>query len=154
MKIKLLALVIVILICSNCTVNEKPEFIAVENIEVISVSSDTLTIKADAYFNNPNDLSGTLKTDGIDVFVSNINVANVQTESFKVPGKRQFSIPLTAKVATKDIFEKNKNNLLGGLLNTLLTKKIKVQYKGSITYGALGLSYDYPIDITEEVSIE
>ncbi|MFP2994508.1 hypothetical protein ABN763_01300 [Spongiivirga sp. MCCC 1A20706] len=138
----------------GCTINKKPEFIAVDNIEVLSISTDTLTIKADAYFNNPNDLGGTLKTDGINVLIANIQVANVSTDEFKVPGKRQFSIPLIAKVATKDVFDKNKNNIIGGLLNTLLTKKIKVQYKGAITYKALGLSYDYPIDITEEVNIE
>ncbi len=154
MKTKLTILIFLSIIYIGCTVNEKPEFIAVDNIEVISVSPDTLTIKADAYFNNPNDLGGTLKTDGIDVLIANVNVANVRTEAFDVPGKRQFSIPLVAKVATKDVFKKNKDNLIGGLLNTLLTKKIKVQYKGEITYKALGLSYDYPIDLTEEVNIE
>ncbi|NER15653.1 hypothetical protein [Spongiivirga citrea] len=154
MKTKLTTLLLVLVIFIGCTVNEKPEFIAVDNIEVVSVSSDTLTIKADAYFNNPNDLGGTLKTDGIDVIIANVNVATVQTEAFDVPGKRQFAIPLVAKVATNDVFKKNKDNLIGGLLTTLLTKKIKVQYKGAIAYKALGLSYDYPIDITEEVNIE
>lgn len=151
---KVFLLLTIIGLISSCKVNEKPEFLRVENIQVINATLDTLVVSADAFFNNPNDIGGTLETKGIEVIVNAVSMANVSTKAFKVPANQVFSIPLTASVPTKDVFEKNKDGLIGGLITSLLTKKIKVQYKGDITYKALGLSYDYPIDITQDVPLE
>ena len=87
----------------------------------------------------------------IKVFVNNSEMATVITESFKVPAKKEFTVPLKATVPTDSIIS-NKN--LGRLINSLFSKKIKVQYKGSIKYKAFGFSYIYDIDKTEQVKIK
>ncbi|GAA3588976.1 hypothetical protein GCM10022396_02710 [Flavivirga amylovorans] len=131
--------------------SEKPEFLYVENIKVKESNSKHITLTADAFFINPNDIGGELKTDEIKVFVNDNEMATVSTKSFKVPAKKEFSIPLKANIPTDSIFS-DKN--LSGLLGSLFNKKIKVQYKGDITYKALGISFIYNIDKTENVKIK
>ncbi len=135
----------------GCSVKEKPVFLNVENIKVIESTSRYVTFTADALFLNPNDIGGELKTEEIKVFVNDTEMASVSTESFKVPAKKEFSIPLKANIPTDSIFS-NKN--LGGLIGSLFSKKLKVQYKGDIIYKVLGFSYTYNVDKTENVKIK
>jgi hypothetical protein len=151
---KMKRLIILSTICItflSCSVNEKPEFLRIENIKVLESTSKYITFTADALFINPNDIGGELKSDGIKVYVNDNEMATVTTESFKVPAKKDFTIPLKANIPTDSLFS-NKN--LGGLLSSLFSKKLKVQYKGSIKYNVLGFSYTYDIDKTEQVKIK
>ncbi len=134
-----------------CTVKEHPEFLKVENIKVLKSTSKYVTITADAYFLNPNDIGGELKTDAVKVYVNDNEMATVSTKSFKVPAKKEFSIPLKTYIPTDSILS-GKN--IGGLINSLFSKKVKVQYKGDIIYKALGFSYKYNIDITDNIKIK
>ncbi len=148
---KLIILSTLIITFISCSVKEKPQFLRVENIKILESTSKTITLTADALFMNPNDIGGKLKTDEIKVFVNDIEMATVSTESFKVPAKKEFSIPLRANVPTDSLFsDKSLSNLLGSIFN----KKIKVQYKGDIKYKVLGFSYTYAIDKTEDVKIK
>lgn len=135
----------------SCKVTEKPEFIKVENIKVLKSTSKFITITADAFFLNPNNISGQLKTDGIKVIVNNSELASVTSESFKVPAKKEFSIPLQAKIPTDSLLS-NKN--LSSLLGSFLNNKLKVQYIGEIKYKVLGFSHTYKVDRTENVKIK
>lgn len=148
---KLLILLTIITTFSSCSVKEKPEFLRVENIKVLESTKETVTLTADAFFMNPNDIGGELKSDGIKVLINNNEMATVSTESFKVPAKKEFSIPLKANIPTDSLFS-NKN--LGDLISSLFSKKLKVQYVGEIKYKVLGFSHTYAIDKTEEVKIK
>lgn len=141
----------ILLTIFSCSVNEKPEFLRVENIKVLESTADYVTLTADAFFINPNDIGGELRSDGIKVFVNDNEMATVSTESFKVPAKKEFSIPLKANIPADSIFS-NKN--IGGLIGSLFSKKLKVQYKGDIKYKALGFTYTYQVDKTEDVKIK
>ena len=156
------SIVFILVICSlvfNCTVKEKPQFIGIDNIKVLYSSScycicsniKNITISADAEFSNPNDVGGTLQTDALKVLVNDREVATFTSKEFKVPSKDKFKIPLTVSIATDSII--NKGNL-SGLLGSLLSKKLKVQYKGDIKYKVFGYSSTYTIDKTEDVKIK
>ncbi|NNL15753.1 MAG: LEA type 2 family protein [Flavobacteriaceae bacterium] len=148
---KVIILLTITLTVFSCKVKEKPEFLRLENIKVLESTSDNVTLAADAFFLNPNDIGGELKSDGIKVFVNDNEMATVSSESFKVPAKKEFSIPLKAKIPADRIFS-GKN--IGGLIGGLLSKKLKVQYKGNIKYKTLGFTYTYDIDKTEDVKIK
>ncbi|TXE11967.1 hypothetical protein FUA26_07855 [Seonamhaeicola algicola] len=135
----------------SCTVKEKPEFLHIENIKVLESTNKHITITANAIFLNPNDIGGQLKTDAIKVFINNNEMATVSTESFDVPAKKEFSIPLKTHIPTDSILS-NKN--INGLIGSLFSKKIKVQYKGAIIYKVFGFSYTYSIDKTDNVNIK
>lgn len=147
---KFIILSTLILTLVNCSVKEKPIFLRVENIKVLESTSTHLMLSADAFFLNPNDIGGELRSDGIKVFVNDNEMAHVSSESFQVPAKKEFSIPLKASIPVDSLFS-DKN--LGGLIGSLFSKNLKVQYKGDIKYKALGITYTYDIDETESVKI-
>ena len=149
---KKLIILLTISICFlSCTIKEKPEFLRVENINVQESNSEFIVLTADAFFNNPNTVGGTLETDGITITVSNMEVGTVSSKAFKVPAKKEFSIPLSANIPTKKLL--NLNNL-SGLLNSVLNKSMKVQYKGDIKYKIFGFSHKYTVDEIEDIKIK
>lgn len=148
------SIIFILVICSlvfNCTFREKPQFIGIDNFKVLDSNIESITISADAEFSNPNDLGGTLQTDALKVFVNDKEIATFSSKEFKVPSKNTFKIPLTVSVATDSIIDKNN---LSGLLGSLLSKKIKVQYKGDIKYKVLGYASIYKVDKTETLKIK
>ncbi|RZN81457.1 MAG: hypothetical protein EVB11_10385 [Winogradskyella sp.] len=135
----------------NCTVTEKPEFIGVENIKVVDSNIKTITLSADANFTNLNDVGGTLKTDDLRVYINDTEVAKFEAKSFDVPSNKRFTIPLTVAVATDSIIDKKS---IGGLLGSLISQRLKVQYKGEIDYKVLGYSSSYDIDKTQDIKVK
>jgi len=115
------------LVILSCTVKEAPEFIGVSNIKILESTETYITIKGEALFKNPNDIGGELKADGIKVYVNGNEMATVSSDSFDVPAKQEFTIPLKVNVPTDSIFS-NKN--IGGLIGSLFSKKIEVKYQG------------------------
>ena len=148
---KLIILLTVFITYTSCSVKEKPEFIGVQNIKVIDATSKDINITADALFKNSNNISGKLLTDGIKVFVNQIEMATIVSDEFKVPAKKEFTIPLQVNIPTDSILS---NQNISGLLGSLFSKKIKVHYKGDIKYKVLGFSHKYHIDKTEDVKIK
>ncbi len=144
----------VLLLCNSCKLNKKPEFIAVENIDVVKANLKSVELKADAIFKNPNSLGGTLWTNDIEVFVDDKYMGTVTAEEFKVPAKKEFSIPLTIKFSASKIIENNKGNLLSSILKQVLEKKVVVNLKGDLGYKVVGFTSSYAIDHTEEIIIK
>ncbi|MCT4698804.1 NDR1/HIN1-like protein [Tenacibaculum haliotis] len=145
---------IVVLFIVSCSVKKKPIFIKVDDIKIMSIASDTIRLKATAFFKNPNDIGGKLATDEIKVIVNGEEVAQVSSDEFEVPARKEFNIPLKVVIPAKKIFGDTKNGILGGLINSILTKSIKVQFKGDLKYRVLGFSDVYPIDKTEDIKIK
>ena len=148
---KLLYFTLLIFLISSCSVNEQPVFVKVDNVKVSSFSGDTIRLKAEAFFTNPNDVGGKISTDEIKVIVNGAEVAHVSSEEFKVPAREEFIIPLVVVIPARKVFENNQNGILGGLLNSVLNKSIKVQFKGDIKYKVFGYSSVYPVDQIQEI---
>ena len=148
---KLIILSTVIVAFLSCSIKEKPEFIHVENIKVLDADGQYVKMKADAVFKNPNAIGGTLLTEGIKVFVNDVEMATISSEAFEVPAKKEFSIPLVVNIPTDSIFT---DKSIGGLIGSILTQRMKVQYKGDIKYKVFGFSHSYTIDKLENVKIK
>lgn len=149
---KLLYFFVLVFILS-CSIKEKPIFIKVDDLKISSITADTIRLNAKAFFKNPNDIGGKLATDEIKVIIDGVEVAQVSSEEFKIPAREEFFIPLKVVVPAKKVFKNNKNGILGGLLNSLLNKSIKVHFKGDLKYKAFGFSHVYTIDKTEEIKL-
>ena len=135
----------------NCSIKEKPEFLGIDNIKVLDSDIKTITLSADAVFENPNNVGGTLKTDDLKVYINDSEIAQFTTEAFDVPSKSSFTIPLTVAVSTDSIIDKKS---IGGLLGSLISQQLKIQYKGTIDYKVLGYSSEYEVDKTQTVKIK
>jgi hypothetical protein len=141
------------LLISSCAVQKEPVFIKVDNVEVLSYALDTIKLKAVAFFENPNDVGGNISTDELKIFVNGEEVAQVFSEEFKVPARKEFSVPLIAHIPTKNILSSDKNGVLGGLLNSLFTKKVTVRIKGELQYVVFGFKRIFLVDKTQEIKI-
>jgi hypothetical protein len=141
------------LLVSSCSVQKEPVFLKVDNVEVLSYALDTIKLKAAAFFENPNDVGGNIFTDELKIFVNGQEVAQVFSEEFKVPARKEFSVPLIAHIPTKNILSSNKNGVLGGLLNSLFTKKVTVRIKGELRYVVFGFKRNFLVDKTQEIKI-
>lgn len=135
----------------SCSINEKPEFININDVKVLESNSKFITISANAFFVNPNVISGELKTDSVKIFINDNEIASISTGSFEVPAKKEFSIPLTAKIPIDSLYSKEN---LGSLIGSLFSKKVKIQYKGDIKYKVFGFSHSYHVDETETIKIK
>jgi len=145
---------VLFIVIYSCSVNKEPVFIKVDNVKILSFAADTLNLKADAFFENPNDVGGLISTENLSIIVNDIEVAHVSAEEFKVPSRDKFTIPLTAKVPTKSLLDTNKNGVLGGLLNSLITKKVNVRIKGNLEYVVFGFKKEFLVDESEEIKIK
>ncbi|WP_348711812.1 LEA type 2 family protein [Tenacibaculum sp. 190524A05c] len=150
----ILYLVLISVFLLNCSVKKKPTFIKVDEIKFLSLRSDTVRLQAKAFFKNENDIGGKLSTDEIKVIVNGAEVAQVSSEEFKVPANKEFSIPLNVVIPANKVFDNKKGGILGGLLSSLINKKVDVQFKGDIKYKVLGFSNTYTVDKTQEVKIK
>ena len=144
----------IFLLCANCTLNKKPEFLGIVKIDLEQADIDSIKIRADAIFNNANDLGGTLLTDKIEIFIDDAYVATVSSKAFKVPAQDTFTIPLKVNFPTSKILNEGNGGLLGVIIKQVLDKKVEVNFKGNITYTLARFSFDYPIDHKEEIHIE
>ncbi|QNK78615.1 LEA type 2 family protein [Winogradskyella sp. PAMC22761] len=151
MSKRLLMFSLIFTLLFNCSFTKKPEFVRLENIEVIDSNSKNITIRAEALFLNKNDVGGTLKTDDLKVYLNDLELASVISDEFDVPRRKNFTIPLTVKVATASLTS-DKN--LGSLLGSLLTQSLKLHYKGAIKYKIMGYSSTYTVDEIQDVKIK
>lgn len=138
----------------NCSVKKQPIFIKVDDVKIIRFAADTIKLQANAFFENPNDVGGKIATDDIAIFVNDIEIAQVFSDEFKVPAKDKFTIPLTANVPTKKLLNSDKNGVLGGLINSFITKKVNVRIKGNLEYVVFGFKKEFIVDKTEEIKIK
>lgn len=151
---KIIFLLVVTIVAQSCKLNEKPEFVRVDQVNVLQADLKTISLEAKAVFLNHNHLGGTLRTDNIDVFVDEHLMAQVSAEEFNVPKKDEFVVPLSVNFDTSKLLDKNNNDLLGSLLKQFLNKKVMVRFKGELAYKVAGFKSTYPIDHLEEIEIK
>ncbi len=147
-------LVCVTFLISSCAVRKKPTFVKVDNVTVVSFDNKKVTLLADAVFNNPNDIGGTLSSDGINVWVNGARVAKVTSKPFKIPAKKEFAVPMKVEIPTKKIFKNNKNGILGGLIDSALNKSIKIRFRGDLEFKVLGFTHLFPINSVQEIKVK
>lgn len=137
----------------SCTTNKPPVFLKVDAIKVVQVKSDTIRLKAKAFFTNPNDVGGKISTDEIKVFINGAEVAQVSSDEFKVPARKEFTIPLKVVIPTRKIYENNKNGILGGLINSFLKRSVEVKFTGTLQYKFWGFKKDFIVNQVEEIKL-
>lgn len=117
--------------------------------DVVVDGSSEPKLKAQAIFYNPNQHHGKLKRIKIDIFVNGKKAGSIdQKMKIDIPAKKEFTVPLEVKLATKEF----------GFLDTLLGfiggKKFDVHYKGSIRVSYHGLPLKVPVDYKDEVRVK
>ena len=146
---RFLFIAIAILFLQACNLTKAPEFKGITNIDVKKNSQNKLVLVAYAKFHNPNLLGGKFKISDVKVYANDKYVANLNSETYKVPSKKDFTIPLEVEFDESYL---KKSNLLD-VLNSVLNNKLKAHYTGTIYYVSHGLNVPYKIDHTQEIKL-
>lgn len=144
-------LIIVASLFVSCTLNEKPEFVGLQNIAFVDSRSNIVMLNADAVFNNPNDLGGTLKTDDLKILLNGKAVAQLTSKAFSVPSKANFTVPLKVEIPIDSIIN---NSSINSLISSLFSQEVDIQYLGEIDYNVLGYSSSYDVNTTQTLKIK
>ena len=148
---KLTGSILMLVFVMSCSVREKPEFVEVNKVNISESNKEFVTLNASAVFNNINHIGGELQIDKVDVLISNQNVATLSSETFDVLAKDQFTIPLTAKIETKKLINKQQ---IGGILQSIIGRKFQVVLKGNIKYNIIGFTHNYNLNETKIVKLK
>ncbi len=144
---KILIVTVITLLLTSCAVKH-PVFIGVKETKLISVT-DTLKLRTYAKFWNDNN-NGKIITDNVEVFLSGVPVGRVEVKEMNVPMEQKFEIPLDAEIP----YNKLKDGIMGGIVNSVLSKKVSLRIRGTITYRDKFKQKNYVIDKIEEVDIK
>lgn len=107
------------------------------------------TLKAKAILYNPNNIKIKLRKVKVDVYVNEKKTGMVDQElKMAIPAEAEFSVPLEVKLNMKEL------GLLDTIFGMIGGKKLKVQYKGSISVTYKGLPLRIPVDYKSEVRLK
>lgn len=138
----------------SCTVSESPEFVGVEEVSLQKFDGKEIEIVVSLKFLNPNNLGGTLKCDAIEVVVNDLNIGVISSGIFEVPSKKEFSVPLLAKIKVDALFTSDRKNILKNILNVVLEKKVNIKFQGNVVYKLGSLSYNYPLNYSDTIFLK
>jgi len=148
MKHIIIALSILVSI-SACDMVKAPEFKGISKIDLKTKANGQPVLVAFAKFHNPNLLGGKFEIKDLQVFVNDKFFANINADTYKVPSKKDFEVPMEVDF-DKAYFKKN--NLLDAL-NNLFNNKMKVKYTGKIYYVSHKLHIPYNVDYEQDVKL-
>ena len=142
--------VLALFLLSTCTFEEDVKFEKINNVKLTSVEDGMVNLTAEAFFYNPNDIGGKIKSIDLEVFLANSSLAQIsQHENFTIQKNSSFSIPFNASFAMEDI----QKGFLNNLLNIVTGKKIKLHFTGEIKVSTWGYTQTVPIDYYDEVKL-
>ena len=136
----------------SCSSLEAPVYKGVGNVEVLEVLNDSIVIKADLNFNNPNRIGGKLFLNNLHTEVNNIDLGKLKDKEVNVPSKKDFLVPLEMKLSRGQIFN-SKKGLLGALLGSVLKNELTVQLDGNATFKKLLFKKEYPIHFVKKIKL-
>ncbi len=149
---QLIILLVLIFSLSSC-VSKKIEYQKVENIKILALNSESITISADAVFKNPNVLGGKVIPENIIVYLDNNEITTVKSTEFKVPAVKNFAVPLEVTIPFNKLPGNENGGILGAVLGSL-NKTYNVTFKGNIKYRVAGINSNYTINHTESLNLE
>jgi len=140
MKLKLTLAVLCLLILFSCATQNE-----VRNLEYQEVKNFRLTkldlkpeVGMDVQFYNPNTFGLTLKDANIELYINNAHIGKAFiSQSFNVPGKDTFLMPVTLVPDLKNVFP--------NALQLLFNKEVDVRIQGTVKAGR-GIFITIPIN--------
>lgn len=132
------ALIILFSSCATQREISKLEYQDVKNFRVAKLDLDNPEIGMDVQFYNPNTFGLILKDANIDIFINNAHIGKAfVTNSFNVPGRDTFLMPVTLRPDFKNVFP--------NALQLVFNNEVDVRIEGSVKAGR-GLFITIPIN--------
>jgi LEA14-like dessication related protein len=134
-----------VLVALSCC-KPKEEIVLKSVRDIVVDASTEPTLKANAILYNPNNIKIKLRKIAIDVYVNGKKSGRIDQElKLLIPAESEFKVPLEVKLNMKEL------GLLDTIFGMLGGKKLKVEYKGSISVTYKGLPIRVPVNHQSEV---
>lgn len=145
-KLTLLSMAFVFL---NARCSRPKEDVVLRQIRNIVVDAQKEPVlQAEAVLFNPNDIKMKLRKIDVMIFVDGKNSAHIdQQMQLAVPAKDEFIVPLEAKLNLKEM------GLLDTIFGIIGGKKMKIEYKGSISITYKGVPVKVPVNYKTEIKV-
>ena len=152
--LKLVGLTILLLgFTTGCSGPSSPSFETLEDLKVVSASSEKVVLQGKAVYHNPNNITGMLTKTEMKIFVNDAEVTEInQHHSIAVPKASDFRVPVSFSFNPKKLRQENKG-FLKNAIKSFLNKKMEVHYVGSVTIEVMRVPFDVDVDYTEKVSL-
>lgn len=148
-----LGIVTVLSVASCQTITEPyPKSFTPISIEKIDLSE--VVLQAEMTYFNPNPIGGRLKEVYLNVYANEVYVSDVtQDLDTEIKPNAEFIIPIEITVPVKSLLSKD-SGLIGGLVNALTSRKVKVKYSGTATINFAKVDIDVVISKEDELDIK
>jgi LEA14-like dessication related protein len=116
--------------------------------DIVADATTEPTLKAEAVFFNPNNMSGKLKHIDVDIFVNGKKAGKVDKDyKIKIPANGEFSVPLEVKLNMKEL------GFVDTLLGMIGGKKFDIQYVGKLNLNYRGIPIRVPVDYKSQIRV-
>lgn len=150
----LLSIVCFLAITSCTNPYEDITFLEIKNARLINITETNVELVADCILYNPNAVGFDLKEADFDVFLYGEKAATIlQSADAVMPGKEEFTFPISASVNPKEIYGKGRG-LMDVALQVLANKKVQIKYTGTIKVAKGDYGFTVPIVDSLEMPIE
>ena len=144
-------LAIVMLAFFACENMDKPQFKAIQNVQLKSINianGFNVEMSGDVTFFNPNDVTVDVSELDADVYVNGQKITTVtQGLETKMKAGEEFTIPLTCNIPLESVFNDFKAD--GFFKSLLKKKKIDLKLDGTLKATRAGVGMDVPFDYEE-----
>jgi hypothetical protein len=142
-----LYLVFLIFLIQSC---QRPEedIVLKQVRDIVADATTEPTLKAEAVFFNPNNMSGKLKHIDVDIFVNGKKAGRVDKDyKIKIPSNGEFIVPLEVKLNMKEL------GFVDTLLGMIGGKKFDIQYVGKLGLVYRGIPIKVPVDYKSQIRV-
>ncbi|MEZ4805271.1 MAG: hypothetical protein R2852_07260 [Bacteroidia bacterium] len=132
----------------------EPKFIDLRDIEIGEVIDQKVSIRANAYFYNPNTFSAQILNTELKAYSNDVMVASIsQTSLSEVGAKKHFIVPIKFDV---DLLKLGMSQSLSGLVNQILSeeKVIQIKFTGYCRIKSRSRVFKIPIEYEDEFHIK
>lgn len=116
--------------------------------DVVADATSEPTLRAEAVFFNPNNMSGRLKNIDVEIFVNGKKAGKVEKAyTIRIPANGEFSVPLEVKLNMKEI------GTLDTILGMIGGRKFDIKYVGNLRLTYHGFPVKVPIDHKSQIRV-
>lgn len=138
----------------SCQNLKKPVLKKVANITINNLSLNTVVLSTEILYHNPNPVSGKMDSLRLDIYANDVYISNAsQSLSTTIPSNGDFTVPVDISIPLSDIIKKE-SGILGGIINVLTMKKVKLKYEGVAKMNIAKVSFSVPFEYEEVVEVK
>ena len=130
---------VVVLMGIGCAKPKEPQYLDIENLQVLKAGLSESIVGADLKYYNPNSYKLQLRKANLDLYVNDKYVGHSDLDTLiHIPALDTFYVPITMKL--------NLGDLVKNAVQLLLNPEVKLKIQGSAKVGKSGIYKNFPVN--------